>query len=168
MPFTPLHMGPGIFIKALLQCSFSLMVFGWAQIVMDVQPLVVMLTGKGALHGVSHTYAGATLLAVFSAWSGKYLSEYGLRLLGISRADNPATIAWWVAFLSAFTGTYSHVLLDSIMHGDVLPWYPFSTANGLYGLMSIETLYRFCLYSAAAGTLLYYLILYLMKRRQAG
>jgi len=161
-------MGPGIFIKALLQCSFSLMVFGWAQIVMDVQPLMVMLTGKGTLHGISHTYAGATLLAVFSAWSGKYLSEYGLRLLGISRSDNPVTIAWWTAFLSAFIGTYSHVLLDSIMHGDVVPWYPFSTANGLYGLLSIEALYRFCLYSAVAGALLYYLILYLMKRRQPG
>ena len=41
MPFTPLHMGPGIAVKAVLQGSFSLMVFGWAQIVMDIQPLVV-------------------------------------------------------------------------------------------------------------------------------
>jgi hypothetical protein len=40
MPFTPYHMGPGILIKALLQGSFSLMVFGWAQIVMDIQPLI--------------------------------------------------------------------------------------------------------------------------------
>jgi hypothetical protein len=42
-------MGPGIFIKALLQGAFSLMVFGWAQIVMDIQPLVVMLTSEGHL-----------------------------------------------------------------------------------------------------------------------
>ena len=28
MPFTPLHMGPGLLVKALLQGSFSLMVFG--------------------------------------------------------------------------------------------------------------------------------------------
>jgi len=35
------------------------------------------------------------------------------------------------------------------MHGDVLPCSPFSAANGLYGRMSIEALYRFCLYSAA-------------------
>ncbi len=47
MPFTPIHMGPGILIKSILQGSFSLMVFGWAQIIMDTQPLVVMLTGEG-------------------------------------------------------------------------------------------------------------------------
>ena len=75
MPFTPLHMGPGLLIKAILQGSFSLMVFGWTQIIMDIQPLVVILTGSGHLHGFSHTYMGATLLATFSAISGKYLSD---------------------------------------------------------------------------------------------
>ena len=43
MPFTPLHMGPGIFIQALLQGGFSLMAFGWTQIVMDIQPLLVII-----------------------------------------------------------------------------------------------------------------------------
>lgn len=56
MPFTPFHMGPGILLKALLQGSFSLMVFGWSQIVMDLQPLIAMLTGMGKLHGFTHTY----------------------------------------------------------------------------------------------------------------
>jgi ribosomal protein S12 methylthiotransferase accessory factor len=56
MPFTPVHMGPGILVKALMQGSFSLMVFGWAQIVMDIQPLFVMITGEGHLHGFSHPY----------------------------------------------------------------------------------------------------------------
>ena len=62
MPFTPFHMGPGILIKALLQGSFSLMVFGWAQILMDIQPLVALITSKGQLHGFSHTYIGASLI----------------------------------------------------------------------------------------------------------
>ena len=79
MPFTPLHMGPGILIKSVLQGSFSLMVFGWTQIVMDIQPLLVMLTGEGHLHGFTHTYIGATLIALFSALSGKYLAQLGLR-----------------------------------------------------------------------------------------
>ena len=45
MPFTLYHIGSGIFIKALLQGSFSLMVFGWTQVVMDIQPLVVRISG---------------------------------------------------------------------------------------------------------------------------
>jgi hypothetical protein len=79
MPFTPIHMGPGILIKAALQGGFSLMVFGWAQIVMDVQPLWVMLTGDGQLHGFSHTLIGASLLVVFSLLTGKYLAECAFR-----------------------------------------------------------------------------------------
>ena len=92
MPFTPFHMGIGIFTKSILQGSFSLMVFGWAQIVMDLQPLVVMLTGQGHLHGFSHTYLGATLLTILSAISGKYLSELGLLILRISKKENPMSL----------------------------------------------------------------------------
>ena len=58
MPFTPLHMGPGIAVKAVMQRQFSLMVFGWSQIVIDLQPLFAMITGKGELHGFSRTYIG--------------------------------------------------------------------------------------------------------------
>ncbi|MCV6614523.1 MAG: hypothetical protein OIF35_06055, partial [Cellvibrionaceae bacterium] len=123
MPFTPFHMGPGILIKTLLQTSFSLMVFAWAQIVMDIQPLIVMLTGEGHLHGFSHTYIGASLLAVFSALSGKYLALLGLYLFEMN-PNWQVSIPWWVAFLSAFIGTYSHVAIDSIMHADMMPLFP--------------------------------------------
>jgi len=154
MPFTPLHMGPGIVVKALLQGSFSLMVFGWTQIVMDIQPLIVMLTGEGQLHGFSHTYVGATLLAVFSALSGKYLSEVGLFIIGYNKRWQ-VKIAWWVAFLSAFMGAYSHVLLDSIMHLDIQPLLPFNANNALLGVISISVLHTFCLVSAFMGGVIY-------------
>ena len=157
-------MGPGIFIKALLQGSFSLMVFGWAQIMMDIQPLIVLLTGKGQLHGFSHTYLGASLLAILTALTGKYLSELGLRIFGISKQDNPIIIAWWVVFLSAFIGTFSHVLLDSIMHGDVQPFYPFDIPNQLLYFISVNNLHKFCLYSGLLGSGIYFLIQYLTRR----
>jgi hypothetical protein len=157
-------MGPGILIKALLQGSFSLMVFGWAQIVMDIQPLFVLVTGEGHLHGFSHTYIGATLLAILSALSGKYLSEIGLKILELSDKLNPVNIAWWVAFVSAFIGTYSHVVLDSIMHGDVEPFYPLSQANSLHGLITMGELHQFCVFSALVGAIIYYSVLYVTKR----
>ena len=164
MPFTPLHMGPGILIKALLQGSFSLMVFGWAQVVMDLQPLFVLLTGEGHLHGFSHTYAGATLLAIFSALSGKYLSELGLKLMGITNKHNPIQITWWVAFSSAFIGTYTHVVLDSIMHSDVEPFFPLSQANNMLGFISVGQLHQFCLYSALVGVAIYYSVQFATKK----
>ncbi len=165
MPFTPFHMGPGILIKALLQGSFSLMVFGWAQIVMDIQPLIVLLTGEGHLHGFSHTYLGAMLLAVFSALSGKYLSEFGLLILGISKKSNPVKIAWWVVFISAFIGTFSHVILDSIMHSDVQPFYPISLQNNFLGLLSYDQIHKLCLYSGMLGAGIYFLIQFVVKQK---
>lgn len=156
MPFTPIHMGPGIFIKAILQGSFSLMVFGWTQIVMDIQPLVVMISGEGHLHGFTHTYIGAVLIAIFSALSGKYLSEFGLKLIGVSNKDSPISLAWWVVYLSAFIGSFSHVLLDSIMHSDVEPFFPFMIGNQFLGLISVQMLHKVCLYSGLFGAAIYY------------
>ena len=165
LPFTPFHMGPGIFLKALLQGSFSLMVFGWAQIVMDIQPLIVLISGEGHLHGFSHTYIGATLIAIFSALTGKYLSELGLKVLRIDNNGKLISIKWNIVFVSSFIGTYSHVVLDAIMHGDVEPYFPLSNDNGLLGILTVSQLYQFCLYSALAGAVLYYSIGYVMKKR---
>ncbi len=164
MPFTPIHMGPGILIKSLLHGSFSLMVFGWAQIIMDLQPLIVILTGVGQLHGFSHTYVGATLIAVFAAASGKPLSEYGLVILHIAKKNAPIHIAWWVAILSAFIGTHSHVLIDSFMHWDMEPLYPFSPAKQLAGLIGIGALHKYCLYAGLVGTVIYALVRALARR----
>lgn len=166
MPFTPFHMGPGIAVKAVLQGSFSLMVFGWAQIVMDIQPLVVILTGEGHLHGFTHTYVGATLLAVFSAVTGKYLSEFGLRLM-FRDTTRLIPIRWWVVFVSAFIGTYSHVVLDSLMHLDIEPYYPLSAVNHLQGLISISALHQLCIYSGLVGAGVYFVVSYRSARRQA-
>ena len=165
MPFTPFHMGPGILFKAMLQGSFSLMVFGWSQIIMDLQPLFVLLSGAGHLHGFSHTYLGASLLLIVSALSGKYLSETGLRILGLrmsgsSSLQQPLKISWRVTFISAAIGTYSHVLLDSMMHSDIQPFYPFDLSNQLLQIISIKTLHQLCLYSGLLGAGIYYGLLY--------
>ena len=156
MPFTPFHMGPGTAIKALLQGSFSLMVFGWSQIIMDLQPLWVLLSGHGRLHGFSHTFAGATLLTLLAAITGKYLAEQGLAIISIAAKQKPVRIGWLVALLSAFTGCFSHVLLDAIMHPDMRPFYPWLADNGLLGILSIDNLHRLCLYSGLLGAALFY------------
>ncbi len=158
-------MGPGIVLKALLQSSFSLMVFGWSQIVMDIQPLLVLISGKGHLHGFTHTYIGATLLAIFSALSGKYASEFGLLALGINKQGH-LKISWVIAFLSAFIGTFSHVLLDSIMHADVEPFSPFTNDNTFLGLISVSALHKVCVYSGFIGGMLYFIIRFARKHHQ--
>ncbi len=165
MPLTPIHMGPGILMKALLQGSFSLMVFGWTQIVMDIQPLIVLITGEGHLHGFSHTYIGATLLALFSALSGKYLSQLGLWMLHITPSVH-VSIPWSVVFISAFIGSFSHVFLDSMMHSDVEPFFPLTTHNDFHHLISVEVLHQLCVYAGIAGAAIYYGVLGYRRRIQ--
>jgi hypothetical protein len=164
VPFTPFHMGPGLLVKALLQGSFSLMVFGWAQIIMDIQPLVVILTGEGHLHGFSHTYIGATLIGIASALTGKYAAEFGLRLI---RETRYLPISWTVTIISAFIGTYSHVLLDSVMHADLEPFAPFTLYNPFLGFVSVAALHRFCLYSGLLGVGLYFAVSHWCRRQAA-
>ena len=163
MPFTPFHMGPGILVKAILQSSFSLMVFGWAQIVMDIQPLIVLITGEGHLHGFSHTYIGATFLAIFAAVTGKYLSQLGLWVLQI-RPSTFVSIPWWVVILSAFIGCFSHVLIDSIMHSDLHPFSPFKSNNPFLGLVSVPILHKLCIYSGLVGAIIYYSVHWYRKK----
>ena len=155
MPFTPIHMGPGFAIKSILKKNFSLMVFGWSQIVIDIHPLIVILSDRGTIHGFTHTYLGATLIAFFCALSGKYLGELGLKIM---RKKEYLPINWNVAFISAFIGTYIHVFLDSIMHYDVIPFNPFWKSNILFSIVSVNMLYIFCLASGLIGIVIYYLI----------
>jgi len=96
--------------------------------------------------------------------TGKYLSELGLKILKISKTNNPISIAWWVVFLSAFIGSFSHVLLDSIMHSDVEPFFPFTLDNQFLGLISVSVLHKLCLYSGLVGAAIYYGINWKIKR----
>jgi len=158
-------MGPGVLLKAVFHGTFSLLVFGWAQIVMDLQPLFALLSGAGRLHGFSHTYLGATLLAALAALTGKYLAEFALRMRDIPRCRR-IVIAWRVTLLSAFIGTYSHVALDSIMHADMTPYFPFSDRNHLLRTLSVDTLQRVCIYTGIVGAGAYLLIDHLLVKRR--
>jgi hypothetical protein len=162
MPLTTYHIGTGIFIKAIMKSSFSFMVFAWTQIIIDIQPLIVLLAEKGHLHGFSHTYIGATLLAVIAAISSKYLIEIGLNFFLSPKKQYE--ILWRVAFLSAFMGAYSHIILDSVMHSDIVPLFPFSQNNFLYRIISVGALHNFCTISGLLGLILLALMHFYRKK----
>ncbi len=153
MPFTPLHMGPGLLLRGSVRGGFSLMVFGWTQILIDIEPLVGMLTDREQLHGWSHTWIGATLIALLATVTGKYLGAWGLRLL---RLPQFLPITWGAALAGALLGGWSHIVLDSIMHFDIQPLRPFSIENGLRQAISLEALHLLCLGTAALGAALFF------------
>ncbi len=147
MPFTPFHLGPGALFKAVGGNRFSFMVFGGAQFLMDIEPLVRMQAGDDILHGPTHTVFGALVIGAIAAGTGKPISSTVLRSL---RTDS-RTLTWRVSFVSAFIGTFSHVLFDAVMHRDMAPFWPFASGNPFLDVVSILWLHAFCFASGLLG-----------------
>ena len=158
MPFTPLHMGPALLLKAVVERRFSLFAFGCAQILMDIEPLLGLIRHAPILHGRTHTLAwalpiglGAALLArllrgvVLRRWN-REVSHYRLRWLSV-----PVSCSWGMLLWGGLLGTYSHLLLDGLMHGDIQPLWPLYAGNPFYCWISIATLQSVSLWSGGLG-----------------
>jgi hypothetical protein len=163
MPFTPFHMGPACVAKPLAGSTFSMTVFGFANVAMDVQPLVHMLRGEGILHGVSHTFLGGTVIGIFSVLAGRPLCQWLLNRWTPDPGDRfmswlrgPRVLTWPSAIIGAFFGTYSHVVLDSMIHADVRPFAPFDEGNPLLGLVSFEAMHLLCVGISVLGLIGFY------------
>ncbi|KRA72937.1 hypothetical protein ASD78_15095 [Lysobacter sp. Root667] len=141
MPFTPIHLGPGLAFKAIGGRRFSFMVFGGAQVLMDIEPLLGILRGWPVLHGPTHTVWGALPIGLLAGAIGRPISAACLRSLRIPHAP----FTWPASFAGALLGTYSHVLLDAIMHSDLQPVWPLSPANPLLRWISVDQLHLACM-----------------------
>lgn len=169
MPFTPLHMGPGATLKLIGQGHFSLLIFGLAQVLIDLEPLIRMYRDDPIVHGASHTYLGALLVGTLAMLIGKPLFQWLIRDWNETRKPGPLNkltcreqISWPAAASGAYIGTMSHVVLDSIMHDDIHPWAPLRQANGLYLLIPIGWLDLLCLV-AGVFALMGFIILILWR-----
>jgi hypothetical protein len=161
MPVTPLHIGPALIVKAVVPHHFSVLVFAFGNVLMDIEPAVQFLREEAVLHGSTHTYLGATILGFVSLFLGKPFCEW---LLARFQADprspflvwlhGPDHIGWRTAAISALAATYSHVVLDSIMHGDMEPLAPWSRANGLLAAVPVDTLNLLCVGNGLLGAAL--------------
>jgi hypothetical protein len=167
-------MGPGLAIKALAGRHFSVLTFGIAQVAMDIEPLVGLVRGSSVLHGPTHTYLAALVVAIVVAtisppicrpilrrWN-RELSSYRLGWL-----VEPESFAPLPVIAGAFVGTFSHVILDSIMHSDISPLAPLSDANALLGLLSIGALHQFCIFAGLVGVVGWFAVAWLKQRAGA-
>ena len=159
MPFTPIHFGPGAAIKAVAPQHFSFTIFCFAQVVTDCETAFYMLRGEYPFHRFCHTFVGATLVAAGSVIVGRPVCEFALRVWAawrhapFRRFIPTTSISLRAAAVGAFVGTYSHVVLDGIMHDDVAPFAPFSTANPFHGILTPMALNAFCLLFGVFGLL---------------
>ncbi|MEW6647005.1 MAG: DUF4184 family protein [Pseudomonadota bacterium] len=158
MPFTPLHMGPGLFMKAVAGRHFSVLAFGIAQVAMDIEPLIGMMRGSAVLHGATHTYVAAILMALLVAILAPPICRPVLRRwnreLSYHKLDwliAPESLAPVPVVIGAFIGTLSHVALDSLMHADIRPLAPWSSSNVLLQMSPGVSLDVLCVAAGAVG-----------------
>jgi len=163
MPFTPLHLGPGMAMKAAAPRHFSLIVFGLTQIAMDVEVLWHIVTRNPPFHRFWHTYLGAMFIAVGAGILGKPASQWikalwncvATRCCGTEITVSVPT-TWTASLSAAFLGAYSHILLDSLYHSDIAPWQPWSAENPLHGSFHGHAVDRFCMIAGAIGLIWFY------------
>jgi membrane-bound metal-dependent hydrolase YbcI (DUF457 family) len=161
VPFTPFHFGPGALVHSAAPQHISFLAFCGANVLVDVEPLYSMITGQYPIHRFFHTYVGATIAAVIFVLLFALVRRFGMPLLRMLRLENLNVRA---VALGAFAGTYSHVLLDSLMHADMRPFAPFSDATPMLGAVSLRALHGFCLLAAAVGLA----IIFARRSRSAG
>lgn len=175
MPFTPFHMGAILVVKPNLDHRISLIAFGLAQVAMDLEPGIRMLVGADdVLHGISHTILGAVIIG-----SAVVLAAPLVRLLILRRWNKEAMHykqQWLVqsevvpigpVVAGALFGTLSHVALDSLIHHDIQPLFPFSRANPMLGLLSHDNVYLLCSVAAALGTIAWVIVRWCSRRTLA-
>ena len=157
MPFTPFHMGAALLVKPIAGKRFSVLVFGVSQVVIDLEPLVRIIRGDAELHGWTHTLAGAFALGVVAAFLARAPVNWWLGRLRAADVQHKlpplltGDVPWLVAFVSAWIGTGSHLLLDGLMHADMSPFAPLTSANPLLGMVSLDVLQVGCVLGGALG-----------------
>ncbi|WP_288402909.1 hydrolase [uncultured Acinetobacter sp.] len=160
MPITPLHLGIGCCCKAIGQQRFSMMIFAGTQVLMDMEPLLGLIYGWQYLHLYTHNLMGATLIGSIALLIGKPISEWGLSII----SHRKWSISWKTTAISAYIGSFSHILLDAFMHHDVYLFYPWILQNPLLGLISYSIIFYGCVFSAILGSLCWFIILKLKKK----
>ena len=160
MPFTPLHLGPAVVLKAGTGKTMSLTVFAFSQVAMDVEVLVRIAIDADRLHGFTNTNLGASVVLfasvllgrpicrAFLGWWNRNLSTRQSELLSID-----PDISWLAAWSGGILGVYSHWFLDAMMHADARAAWPLAPGNPFIDWLSIGQINGLCLGSFAVGLL---------------
>jgi len=153
MPFTPLHFGPMSTLAFSLKGRLDLPVFLLANIIIDMEPLTVMLLQLNIPeHAVFHSFTVGGLLGV--CWG---FLAYGLRrpitrmMMGLKLPYEPGLKK---AIVAGILGVWSNVILDAILYPEIKLLYPLE-GNPLYGLMATKTLVLICAFFFIPAVILY-------------
>jgi hypothetical protein len=153
MPVTPFHFGLGLLGKGVAPRAVSLCAFVASQVVIDCESgYYLFIAREWPVHRALHTFALATPVGAL----------VGLAVWGVVRrirwlpesAPLRSDCALGPALAGGLLGGVTHPLLDGIMHDDIRPFLPFTSANPLHLAMGVGPLHLACVVSGVIGLLL--------------
>ncbi|MFA4663252.1 hypothetical protein QDY65_08540 [Pyrococcus kukulkanii] len=150
MPFTPFHLGPALLLSYLIP-YLDVWTFLIANVIVDFEPFLVLsfnldLKYGYPVHGFFHTYVGGGIVALILAHAMAFIYKITGRNYDMERLR-----------ITALSGVFLHITLDSIMHPDVKPFFPFGFSP-LYGATYEFNIYMFCAFSFLAWLILKFFI----------
>lgn len=145
MPFTPFHLGFGVFVFSILIFLDPIALL-LGTIIIDVEAFMRLILNLDPLHGILHSMLGVIVFfipTVLMSWGcykifklEKYLRKFN----------------WGISVLSSLIGLFSHVFFDSIIYPEVMMFYPFSNRSGiLLGAISVRMDYYLLVILFCAG-----------------
>jgi len=153
MPFTPYHFGPSGFIGLIFRKWLDIPVFVFANVIVDVEVLVVRLLGAGwPIHRYFHTLligTAAGILWALAAWPLRNLFKMIMQTLRI-----PYQTSLLKMIISGVLGVWLHVVIDAIYHPDVRLFWP-SRIKPLYALVSRQQVETICIVFFIAALVLW-------------
>ena len=153
MPFTPYHLGPALLMGVIFFPFIDIIAILVGSIILDIEPFLILTIGSGQpLHGISHTYLVATIVALLTTGIIWALRGPLYEILSIFRINQEPSIK--KIGMSSILGTYSHVLMDSFLYPEMNPLFPI-LGNPFLGLVSAALIYQFCFYCGIAGLFVY-------------
>ncbi|MFH1224799.1 MAG: hypothetical protein V1676_03265 [Candidatus Diapherotrites archaeon] len=141
MPLTPFHLGPSLLFGLLLFSLIDLPAFLVAGVILDIEPLLNLMSGSFILHGFFHSFLGATVVGLTLGLVMYALRKPIRQIMAFFRLGQESSVLKVCA--SALLGVYLHVLLDAPLYPDMQPFYPLEI-NPFYGAISPLAIYLFC------------------------
>jgi len=143
MPLTPYHLGILVFGIIFLNYLYipALAISGT---LMDIEPfyhIFIATSSTTQIHGFFHTFFGASIIAFFVGFLLIKLRKK-IDILMTKFKLNQSKVKNSMIYLTSFIAAFSHIILDSIMHKDIRPFWPVSNYNPFLYMISINLLHN--------------------------
>ncbi|QDV51857.1 hypothetical protein Enr17x_39160 [Gimesia fumaroli] len=118
-----------------------------ANVLIDLEVLYYLSRNEPPLHRYLHTYVGGLAMGVLAGLVMFGTVQMIRRLLPADSrwrerlAETPRRLLLSQSLLAGVIGGVSHILLDSLMHEEMNPFWPLAEGNALVGIISVPALH---------------------------